>query len=196
MSYGSTVPNWSPGSRCPGSPRPYSGLPHPAGGLQAGGHVLHPSRNRAGRRRHAVSFSHVAESTRWFHIGLAVTRSNRRSRPSPSVNAGFCMVLPSAISASMSWMTEALPGTQRVTVAGDKGYDTKEFVQEMRGMNATPHLAQNTKRAGAASLTVEPRPSPQDSRPVALQGRPDVSYRPTSTNSASTTLSLPSSFLP
>jgi transposase len=49
-------------------------------------------------------------------------------------------------------MTEALPGTQRVTVAGDKGYDTKDFVQEMRGMHATPHVAQNTKRSGGSAI--------------------------------------------
>lgn len=49
-------------------------------------------------------------------------------------------------------MTEALPGTQRVTVAGDKGYDTKDFVQEMRGLNATPHVAQNTKRRGGSAI--------------------------------------------
>jgi len=49
-------------------------------------------------------------------------------------------------------MTEALPGIKRVTVAGDKGYDTKDFVQEMRGMNATPHVAQNTKRAGGSAI--------------------------------------------
>jgi transposase len=49
-------------------------------------------------------------------------------------------------------MTEALPGTRRVTVAGDKGYDTKDFVQEMRGMNATPHVAQNTKRTGGSAI--------------------------------------------
>ena len=30
--------------------------------------------------------------------------------------------------------------------AADKGYDTKDFVKEMRGMNVTPHVSQNTKR--------------------------------------------------
>lgn len=49
-------------------------------------------------------------------------------------------------------MTEALPGTKRVTVAGDKGYDTKDFVQEMRGLNATPHVSQNTKRVGGSAI--------------------------------------------
>ena len=42
-------------------------------------------------------------------------------------------------------MIEAIPGDDRVTVAADKAYDTKEFVAETRNMNATPHVAQNNK---------------------------------------------------
>ena len=33
---------------------------------------------------------------------------------------------------------------QKVTLAGDKGYDTQDFVMEMREVNVTPHVAQNT----------------------------------------------------
>ena len=40
-------------------------------------------------------------------------------------------------------MTERIPGAGRLTVAGDKGYDTKDFVGELRQMNVTPHVAQN-----------------------------------------------------
>jgi len=40
-------------------------------------------------------------------------------------------------------MIETIPGDHQVTVAADKGYDTKEFVAETRNMNATPHVAQN-----------------------------------------------------
>jgi transposase len=40
-------------------------------------------------------------------------------------------------------MIEAIPGDHRVTVGGDKGYDTKDFVSEARNLNATPHVAQN-----------------------------------------------------
>jgi Transposase DDE domain/Transposase domain (DUF772) len=50
------------------------------------------------------------------------------------------------------WMVERLEGSERVTVAGDKGYDTKDFVHEMRGMNATPHVAQNHKRKGGSAI--------------------------------------------
>jgi hypothetical protein len=39
-----------------------------------------------------------------------------------------------------------LKAAKRVTVAADKGYDTKEFVREMRGMNVTPHVAQSAER--------------------------------------------------
>ena len=49
-------------------------------------------------------------------------------------------------------MAERLEGTQRVTLAADKGYDTKEFVQEMRSMNVTPHVSQNMKRPGGSAI--------------------------------------------
>jgi IS5 family transposase len=49
-------------------------------------------------------------------------------------------------------MVERIEGTGRVTVAGDKGYDTREFVREMRAMKATPHVAQNHKRPGGSAL--------------------------------------------
>ena len=39
-------------------------------------------------------------------------------------------------------MIEQIPGRQRVTVAGDKAYDTREFVAELRHMDVTPHVAQ------------------------------------------------------
>jgi len=34
-------------------------------------------------------------------------------------------------------------GAQRVTLGGDKGFDTQDFVAEMREINVTPHVAQN-----------------------------------------------------
>ena len=49
-------------------------------------------------------------------------------------------------------MLEQIPGEHRVTVGGDKGYDTKDFVAECRHMNVTPHVAQNTKRSGGSAI--------------------------------------------
>jgi transposase len=33
---------------------------------------------------------------------------------------------------------------QKITLAGDKGFDTQDFVAELREINVTPHVAQNT----------------------------------------------------
>src|SRR6202790_1173236 len=49
-------------------------------------------------------------------------------------------------------MLEQIPGTRRVTVAGDKGYDTHGFVAECRHLNVTPHVAQNHKRNGGSAI--------------------------------------------
>jgi len=49
-------------------------------------------------------------------------------------------------------MAERLEGARRVTIAADKGYDTKDFVKEMRSMNVTPHVSQNLKRAGGSAI--------------------------------------------
>jgi transposase len=49
-------------------------------------------------------------------------------------------------------MLEQVPGDGPVTVGGDKGFDTKEFVAECRGMHVTPHVAQNDKRRGGSAI--------------------------------------------
>ena len=49
-------------------------------------------------------------------------------------------------------MLEQVPGGQRVTVGGDKGYDTRDFVAECRNIKVTPHVAQNTKRSGGSAI--------------------------------------------
>jgi transposase len=47
-------------------------------------------------------------------------------------------------------MAESLPGTHRLTIGADKGYDTREFIDELRHMEITPHVAQNdTNRCSA-----------------------------------------------
>jgi transposase len=38
-------------------------------------------------------------------------------------------------------MLDRLPGTRRITVGADKGYDTQDFVGTCRGMNVTAHVA-------------------------------------------------------
>ncbi len=49
-------------------------------------------------------------------------------------------------------MLEQIPGTKPVTVGGDKGYDTADFVAECRHMRVTPHVAQNDGRRGGSAI--------------------------------------------
>jgi hypothetical protein len=49
-------------------------------------------------------------------------------------------------------MAERIGGPQRVTVAADKAYDTKDFVAVMRDLNVTPHVTQNKKRPGGSAI--------------------------------------------
>jgi len=49
-------------------------------------------------------------------------------------------------------MLEQVPGTKAVTVGGDKGFDTRDFVKECRHMGVTPHVAQNHARPGGSAI--------------------------------------------
>jgi transposase len=49
-------------------------------------------------------------------------------------------------------MLEQIPGIQQVTAAGDKGYDTADFVAECRNLGVTPHVAQNQQRRGGSAI--------------------------------------------
>jgi len=49
-------------------------------------------------------------------------------------------------------MLEQIEGTQPLTVGGDKGFDTRDFVKECRHMRVTPHVAQNLERRGGSAI--------------------------------------------
>lgn len=49
-------------------------------------------------------------------------------------------------------MLEKVPGIGRITVGGDKGFDTADFVRECRNLHMTPHVAQNLGRRGGSAI--------------------------------------------
>jgi len=49
-------------------------------------------------------------------------------------------------------MLQVVPGIGRVTVGGDKGFDTADFVRECRNLRMTPHVAQNLGRRGGSAI--------------------------------------------
>jgi transposase len=52
---------------------------------------------------------------------------------------------------ALEMVGDRLPGTKRITLGGDKGYDTKDFVEDCGWRNVTPHVAQNiTKQRNSA----------------------------------------------
>jgi transposase len=42
------------------------------------------------------------------------------------------------------------PTTRRITLGGDKNYDTQQFVQDLRAVQVTPHVAQHTTNRASA----------------------------------------------
>ena len=51
---------------------------------------------------------------------------------------------------ALEMLDNNVPGRRRITVGGDKGYDTNDFVEDCRSRNVTPHVAQNiTKQRGS-----------------------------------------------
>jgi transposase len=69
-------------------------------------------------------------------------------------------------------MAERLDGDDRVTLAADKAYDTKDFVKEMRQMNVTPHVAQNDGRRGGSAI--DERTTRHDGYKVSQQKRKKI----------------------
>ena len=53
---------------------------------------------------------------------------------------------------ALEMLDRSVPGTKRITLAGDKGYDTADFIEACRERRVTPHIAANTKRAGGSAL--------------------------------------------
>jgi transposase len=53
---------------------------------------------------------------------------------------------------ALEMLDENLPGRGRITVAGDKGYDTRDFVGNCRRRNVTPHVAQNAHKRRRSAI--------------------------------------------
>jgi transposase len=84
-------------------------------------------------------------------------------------------------------MLGAMAGRHRVTLGADKAYDVAAFVAALRGLNVTPHVAQNDTSAGPLSIAGPPvtRAMPRASafgsesrRPLAGSRRPVVRREP------------------
>jgi transposase len=76
-----------------------------------------------------------------------VTMENRNGL---AVNARVTKATGTAEREAAVDMLGELSGNKRITVGGDKAYDTRGFVQHTRALGITPHVAQNTKNRASA----------------------------------------------
>ncbi len=53
---------------------------------------------------------------------------------------------------ALQMLDETLPGTKLITLGGDKGYDTRDFVAGCRERNVVPHVAQNQHARRRSSI--------------------------------------------
>ncbi|MGH9477564.1 MAG: IS5 family transposase [Terriglobales bacterium] len=98
------------------------------------------ARKGAGKEAHLCYAGHLQMDNRH---GLAV--NTRLTQPSGTAE-------PEAALA----MVEEIPGWHRVTLGADKGYDRKEFVQQLREHRVTPHIAHKQHSAIDGRTTGHP----------------------------------------
>jgi hypothetical protein len=54
--------------------------------------------------------------------------------------------------AAIAMVDGVLPGHRRITVAGDRGYDSRACIAWCRALRVTPHIARNQARPGGSAL--------------------------------------------
>jgi IS5 family transposase len=76
------------------------------------------------------------------------------------VNARVTLATGTAERDAAIAMAEQIPGgSKRVTLGADRGYDTADFVEQMREFRVTPHVAQNdTNRRSAIDARTTSQP--------------------------------------
>ncbi|HEX8813720.1 MAG TPA: IS5 family transposase [Terracidiphilus sp.] len=83
------------------------------------------ARKGAGKEARLSYAGHVLMDNReGLAVGACVNQATGRAEPEAAIQ-----------------LVEEIPGTGRVTLGADKGYDRKEFIQELREHQVTPHIA-------------------------------------------------------
>ena len=52
--------------------------------------------------------------------------------------------------AAMTMVVRCSPGSRRLTLGADKAYDVRKFIDDLRDLNVTPHITQNTTNRTSA----------------------------------------------
>ena len=136
--------------------------------------LSHPSVNFHGERRSKQTH----QSTTDPEALLARKGKGKQAKVCYSANAGREQQFPAARlsgragrrqaerRAAKAMANERLAGRGRITLAGDKGYDTYGFVASCRALKITPHVAQNHARPGGSALDLRAPPAIRAMRSV------------------------------
>ena len=54
--------------------------------------------------------------------------------------------------AALAMVSKQATGERRITLGGDQGYDTRQFVADCRALRVTPHVAQNDRRRSGSTI--------------------------------------------
>jgi transposase len=82
--------------------------------------------------------------------------------------------------AALKMIVQRSPGSRRLTLGADKGYDTKTFVADLRDLNIAPHVAQNTtNRVSAIDCRTTRHPGYAVSQLAASRSSSPSRWRPT-----------------
>jgi transposase len=88
----------------------------------------------------------VGQASKLCHMGHVVMEN----RSGLVVVASTTLATGTAEREAAGAMIDDLSGGRRITLGADKGYDTADFVAEMRRQGVTPHVTQNNKRRRSA----------------------------------------------
>jgi transposase len=98
------------------------------------------ARKGAGKEAKLSFAGHVLMDNReGLAVGACVNHATGRAEPEAAIQ-----------------LMEEIPGEKRVTLGADKGYDRKEFIQELRDHQVTPHIACKANSSIDARTTRHP----------------------------------------
>ena len=103
-----------------------------------------------------ISMSSVAAAINWkakFKSVMAL-RKTRLARGTSTtgiaLRSGNRSLTNAQVRPSVPPVRARQPGSRRLTLGADKAYDVHKFVDDLRGLNVTPHIAQNTTNRSSA----------------------------------------------
>ena len=106
-----------------------------------------PRRRRVAATANMTSMARRVAHARFSYIGNALTENRHGLVVEAEVGSATGTIEREA---AITMVVRHSPGSRRITLGADKAYDVHEFVDDLRDLNVTPHIAQNTTNRTSA----------------------------------------------